>query len=916
MPHSSLLHLLVPTKLIPPQPLPAWVCRTELIRTLRRAARTPLTLVVAPAGFGKSTFVAQWLGLDLGNRACAALAEPPPAGQVAWLALDAHDQDAPRFLAYLVAAIGRVLPTALPTVRELLAARDLPPVYVLTQTLIAELGALAEPLTIVLDDYHTITADAIHQFTSYLLRHLPTHCHLVLISRSDPPIALARWRAEQHLTEVRVADLRFSVAETNRLLTNLHPQINDQRLALALQQQTDGWPLAIQLAALAQTDFQVHAQMVQSASRQITEYLAEEVLNQQPAPMQQILFALALPERFCSGLCAALLGDPEDVYRAESVIAQLLRANLFVLPLGDDGQWFRFHHLFRELLLRHMRLYLPADSVELLHRRAAAWFAQQEYLAEAIQHLRAVPDPDAAAALLESYLLPLTTQDVSSATLSNWLDLIPADLRDHRIGLVFIAARTAIFNMDLPVLRLRLAQLTDLLVQQPLPVAEAWQCAPNDYAAMQGILCFWEGRYAETIPLLEAALQQPLTPALAIQAVLVLGLAHAGVGAYQVALEMLARAHTLPSLQQVEHRAVCQYTGIAWMQQIAGDLGAQADAAQRLADLAQIHQAGELWIGYALNSQAMAAYARADLTTAAQYFQRVAERKYHVSHPGYMTSVIGLTAVALAQGDLLLAERWASAAQSFAQEIGGNFFQAQAAGCTIRVALAQGDLPRALHAVAQMPADVPVGLCLWFELPRLSQAQALITSGTSTHLYLAAAILDEYQQVADRLRHVPLQLHVWTLYALLEQARGDLATACAYLLRATQRAAPLGFRELFADYGPALLPLWRMLDPQPSVVSFPDPLLPPTPADPDPASQYAERMLGMPDMLTRREIEILGLLAQRLSDKEIAERLVITPNTVRKHTSTIYNKLGVSGRREAVHTAQSLGLLAPRLLPV
>jgi LuxR family transcriptional regulator, maltose regulon positive regulatory protein len=915
------LHLLVPTKLIAPQPLSSWVCRHTLLHQLHADTSARIVLVVAPAGFGKSTFVSQWLTTQ--ERAVGAVGRngatltAPPEPLTAWLTLDEHDQDPLRFVAYLVGAIMRVAPAAVATTADLLAAREALPIYVLLQALLVDLDGLPGGITLVLDDYHAITSREIHQLVAYLIRHLPDVCRLVLLSRTDPALPLARLRAEHNLFEVRADQLRFSEPEAEQLLYNLSGTPPEPGLLREIYTQTDGWPLALQLAALARADGVPAQQALGTARRQIAEYLTSEVLARQSEATQQHLLALAIPDRFSVELCAALLGPHTDRLHAESLLEHLVRANLFLVPLDSEGHWYRFHHLFRDLLLRRLRISQTPEQIRTLTLRAAHYLADVGMVEEAVRLFIAADAVDAAADLIEQRLVPELDRDVSAASSRYWLNLLPAHVVTvvtHRLGLTLIVARMAVFNLDLPGLEQGLARVEALLATQPTDglLPELWPSFLADLKTMRGILAFWKGQYPTTISLLREALQDRPTPALASQALFVLGLAYAGNGSPAEGIRLVETE--LPQLSRAtfERTQAHQQTCLTWLHQIAGDLAAQERAARRLANLALLYDLGDLWIGYAGSSLAMVAYERSDLHTAAAQFEMLAQRKYKISHPGYITAVIGLAMIALAQNAFAEAERFAHEAQEFATTVGGAYLRHLALGCAIRIALAQGNTGEALRAADQITTDLATGLNLGFEIPRLSQARAFIASNDPLRLIQAEAILHGYLDSAEQLQHQRLLIHTLAVQALLHQAQGQLAAAQQTLERAVTLAAPRGFLRTFLDLGAPMhqvLTLLAAQDGAPAcakqvLAAFTPTVPPPTPQLPALAGQPR-----FPEMLTRREIEILGFLAQRWSDKEIAGRLCIAPNTVRKHTSTIYNKLGVSGRREAVAMARTLGLL-------
>lgn len=917
------LHLLVPTKLSAPQPLPAWVCRNELIQRLEADTTARIMLVVAPAGFGKSTFVAQWLGSRVqavGAQAHSFTAMPAlPPDNTAWLTLDEHDQDPLRFLAYLVGAITRVAPEAAATTVDLLNARDPLPLYVLAQSLLVDLDGVTGSMTLVLDDYHTIASRDIHQLVAYLIRHLPAHCRLVLITRTDPALPLARLRAEHNLIEVRAADLRFSEPEAERLLLNLSGTPPDLPLVRELYRQTDGWPLALQLAALARADGAPPQQALGQAKRQIAEYLTGEVLARQSESLQQTLLALAIPDRFSVDLCAALIDHDADRLHAEDVLEQIVRANLFLVPLDSAGRWYRFHHLFRDLLLRRLRITHPPEAVRALSLRAAHWLAQAGMVEEAVRLFLSVDADEAAADLVEQRLFPELGHDVSSVSPRYWLNLLPAQVIDRRPALALIMARMAVFNLDLPGLELGLARVAALIAAPPAggPLPELWPSFHADLIAMRGILAFWKGRYPEAIRLLRDALLQGATPALSNQALLVLGLSYAGTGSHAEGIRLIETElpHLSPATQKQSQAH--QQTALTWLHQIAGDLTAQEATARRLASLVAVQGLGDLWFGYAAVSHASAAYERGELGTAAAHFSAVAQRKYKVSYPGYMSSVIGLARIAIAQQAPVEAEAFAHAALEFADTVGGAFLRHQALGCAIRVAIARGDIAGALYAADQIGIDLASGLNLGFEIPRLCQALAFISSGDPVRLEAAETILTAYLAEAEPIRHIRLLIHTLAPFALLRAAQGRPDAAYAVLERVLALAAPRGFVRVFLDLGAPMQQLLRSLAARGGAPAYVEHLLAAFAPGGAPQPPQLPALSAQPrfaEMLTRREVEILGFLAERWSDKEIAAHLFITPNTVRKHTSTIYNKLGVGGRREAVAMGRTLGLLPAEAL--
>lgn len=871
--------------------------------------RTQLTVVTAPAGFGKSTLVAQWLHRH-GQRPHGSTDIPavaPPA--VAWLTLDEYDQDGLRFLTYLAGAILRVDPHALSAALPLLTAQEPPPLYMVLQALLVDLSALPGGLTLVLDDYHAITAEPIHQAVAYLLRRLPPACRVVLLSRVDPPLSLARLRAEQQLTELRGNDLRFTRDETEALLTGLLGRTPTPAFVASVQQETEGWALALQLAALARREGGTLESVAGSARRQAAEYLAAEVFDQQPAPVQEALLSLAVPERFCAGLYAALLGSPDDPVRAEELIGQLVHANLLLMPLDGEGRWYRFHQLFRDLLLRRARLQMAHQEIAALELRAARWLESEGLFEEAVRHYLAAGAEMAAAEVVERLLLPRLGRDQRGLPPDSWLSLLPAALIARRPGLVLLQARRSTLTLDLETLGAYLRQLDALMEGQG--VAPPWPGFAADREALWGALHFWEGRPAQAVVALQAALAQGPVPWVAVQALVLLGQALVALGrgdeAWQL-IAMFAAGGADPAREMVACFCRC---GVAMH---AGELDCVIREARRLRELASINELDPIWATYAEAFLAGAAYERAELAAAAEHYRAVVQLRDQANPATYMGSLMALALIAIAAGDVAGAVDYEQAARSYAAEVGGRFLRHQAAGAATRVALARGDTAAALRAAEAIGTDIHLGMSPWTATPRLSKAQALLVTGGAPALAEADAVVVACLAEVTAQRNVPLLVHTLALQARLRHAQGRIGEALEILAQAVELAEPHGLIWVFLEGGPDLIWLLRSFDAQRRSTPFVQRLLAHTWAPAlEARRQPAASAPHLPELLTRREHEILALLAERWSDKEIAARLVIAPNTVRKHTSTIFGKLGVSSRREAVEAACALGLLPKAL---
>jgi LuxR family transcriptional regulator, maltose regulon positive regulatory protein len=400
------------TKLHVPRPRAHLVSRSHLVKRLQQGMDYPLTLVSAPAGFGKTTLLAQWL----------AESDTP----VAWLSLEPEDNDPVRFLTYLIAALQTVDAQVGTTVLDLLRTPQPPPpetvVALLTNDL---LRSTVEDFALVLDDYHVITAEPLHRALTALVEHLAPQLHLILATRADPPLPLSRLRARGQLTEVRAADLRFSSEEANAFLhTSMGLDLPPGDLA-ALERRTEGWVAGLQLAALSlqgRADVSGFLAAFTGSHRFVLDYLTEEVLTRQPALMQSFLLHTSVLERLSGSLCEAVTGQQGS----QAMLEALERANLFVVALDDERRWYRYHHLFAEVLNNRLQQADPG-LVPDLHRRASAWYEAHGFVVEAVQHALAAPDLEQTARLIEQHGIPIVFGGQYHALLG-WMDRLPEAL--------------------------------------------------------------------------------------------------------------------------------------------------------------------------------------------------------------------------------------------------------------------------------------------------------------------------------------------------------------------------------------------------------------------------------------------------------------------------------------------------------
>src|SRR5437588_5458158 len=399
------------TKLYLPRLRPNVVFRPRLLERLNEGVHRKLTLISAPVGFGKTTLVSEWVeGIER---------------PTAWLSLDEGDNDPTRFLTYLVAALQTIAATIGQGVLGVLQSPQPPPPEAMLTALLNDITALSDQFVLVLDDYHVLEAKAVDHALTFLLEHLPPQMHLVIATREDPPLPLARLRARGHLTEVRAADLRFTPSEAAAFLNQVMGLDLSAEDIAALERRTEGWIAGLQLAALSLQGHQDVPAFIRAFAgdhRYIVDYLVEEVLQRQPEPVRSFLLQTSILDRLNGSLCDAVTGQEEGNARLEA----LERGNFFVVPLDDRRHWYRYHHLFAEVLSAPL-MAQPRDQVATLHRRASAWYEQHGSVADAIRHALAAEDFERAAGLVE-LAVPAMGRNRQEATVLGWLRALPDEL--------------------------------------------------------------------------------------------------------------------------------------------------------------------------------------------------------------------------------------------------------------------------------------------------------------------------------------------------------------------------------------------------------------------------------------------------------------------------------------------------------
>jgi LuxR family maltose regulon positive regulatory protein len=904
--HADLLNPLLATKLHLPRPRVQLVTRTHLVERLQQSVAGALTLVSAPAGFGKTTVLAQWLA--------------EKSMPVAWLSLEAEDNDPTRFLSYLIAALQTLYAQIGTTALALLRTPQPPPpdlvLAVLANDLVERGGG---DVVLVLDDYHVITTDPVQRGVTFLLEHLPPQLHLILASRADPPLPLARLRAQGKLTEVRAADLRFDTVEVRRFLQEVMGLDLEASAIATLEQHTEGWIAGLQLAALSlqgRADVTAFLAAFSGSHRYVLDYLSEEVLGRQDARVQQFLLHTCILERLSGALCDAV-AEQEG---SQAMLEELERANLFVIALDDERRWYRYHHLFAEVLRSQLQQREPTLPPA-LHRRAGDWYEQQGLIVEAVQHALAAHDVELAARLIEPIALSVALQG-QIHTVIGWLHALPEALLRTRPRLcVYYASLLTLTNQ----LEAAEAHLQDAErgIQEEMSAEQA-QIILGWVLATRAAIARFSGHIPRAVSLAHQALEllpeaevYPRAAALAakIRSYLVTGdvttetehevaaavafiRASGNLFGAVSSICLLARLHIL---QGRLHQAASTYTQVV-------HLVPQPEVLQTMfTSLFYYFGLGDLL------------RERNDLEAAERHLlQGMALVKETVALEPFV-AVLGYTALARleqARGNSREARATLDALEQVAEQRHfPRHLLAQGAAVLAQLELAQGNLAAAIRwADSSGLSAEDEDLIYPYEGAYLAHARVRIAQGrddaADPFLPDALRLLDRLLLEAETKARLGSVLEILMLRALAHQAQGDRMNALSTLERALVLAAPEGYIRLFVDEGSPMLGLLRRAHMRGIVPEYVATLL---------AAFGEQHTTDLPlpsprssvlaEPLTEREREVLRLLLEGASNREIARRLVLSVNTVKRHVYNLCGKLGVQSRAQAIVRARTLNLL-------
>jgi LuxR family maltose regulon positive regulatory protein len=884
---------LLETKLYVHSGRPGLVARPRLNARLDQAVQARLTLVSAPAGFGKTTSLAAWLDSAKETRS------------VAWLSLDPSDDDPVTFWTYVIAALQTALPGVAANALALLQALQPPPTESLLTALLNDLARVSNEIVLVLDDYHVINTPAVHAGIAFLVDHLPPRLHVVIATRADPVLPLARWRARGQLAELRAADLRFTPAEAADYLNNSMGLELAADAVETLEIRTEGWIAALQLAALSMQGREDAAAFIATFAgdhRYVVDYLAEEVLQRQPEAVRKFLHQTSILEQLSGPLCDAVTGQADG----QALLEELDRSNLFVVALDGRRQWYRYHHLFADVLRTHLRGQQP-EQMRVLHRRASEWYERNGDAPQAIQHALAAREFERVATLVELSARAIL-RSYRPSRLVQWVQLAPDDsVRARPVLCAYYAF--ALFGLG------------------ELDAAETWLRHAESALESAG-RCVADQQELRSVP-----------------GIIALGWAYRAQATGDVAATLERAGQALKLMPESDH---VWRAGAAVLMALAHWHAGDLETAQRAHDagVVSLEQAGDMRLALsAACDGAILRRARGRLAEAMRTYERwlqVAQETGFADGPGVADVHFGIAELLYERNDLPAA-RWhllrgdemasraalpqtpARQALAWAQlrRVDGDLDQAlelldraervslrnpvpdvrPASALKVRIWLMAGRTEEALNWVRthRLAADDELEYRLEFE--HITLARVLIAQSDDA----ATRLLDRLLIEAEAHGRTGSVIDMLILQSLARRAHGHAAPALVPLQRALTLAEPEEYVRTFVDEGEPIRDLLRRAVAAGISTAYARRLLSAFDEPISSAIDTAAATLVRP--LTGRELEILRLVAVGMRNQEIAEQLVVSLPTVKRHIANAYDKLGVANRTEAVARAAALGLL-------
>ncbi|MEM7028556.1 MAG: LuxR C-terminal-related transcriptional regulator [Chloroflexota bacterium] len=890
------------TKLYIPAPRAKIVGRPHLIERLNAGIQGKLTLISAPAGFGKTTLISEWIS-SLGH-------------SVVWLSLDERDRDPTRFLTYLVAALQTIQPEIGKTVMGMLQSPQPPPIETLLTSLLNEISTLSDKLMLVLDDYHVLDAEPIDEAMRFLLEHLPPQLQLIITTRTDPNLPLARYRARGQLTEIRRTDLSFSPTETTEFLNQTMGLNLSGDDIIALETHTEGWVAGLQMAALAlqgqsaksRKDNATFIRDFGGRHRFVLDYLVEEVLQNQPNDVQHFLLQTAILERLSGPLCDAVTGQKNG----QAMLARLERHNLFVVPLDDERNWFRYHHLFAESLSKRLPEQFDLSEQQYFYRQATLWCDKQGLDNETIRYALQSGDEALTLAVAEKYVrISLHRSELNR--ILHWLQALAEAGIALTLPLQILSAWTMLFSGQIEKL---MSQLT--LLESLSASPEGADRTVGNVLAIRGWLALFRGDFDQTAKLTSQALEKLPTTDLPVRGncFLNLGNANLRLGNLKAAIEGFTAALTTSQQSGAMITEVFARTYLATAMFHQGKLHAAEEGYRQVINLAVEHHqqySPATAVAYLGLSELLREWYHLD-KAAELIEQAITLFQQTQNGPMLIQALPAQVHIQIALGNLDAAQDTLNRSAEVMRRMGHTQTPESHAAHQAYLDLLNGNQAAAYQwAGSQTPPDQTM-----FDEPvwtrdhyhHILTLGAIWSIENSTQAKRALALLIQTKETAQRNGFFGIALEAILLQAVAWQTMGDQETALTHLETALAYAEPEGYVYSFVKVRTPMQRLLRLALRRNLFPPFVQQLLATFPPDqPTQSLGITHISQSLAEPLSERELEVLALLADGYSNAQIAEELIITVGTTKRHVSNIFGKLRVGSRTQAVAQGREIGLI-------
>lgn len=883
------------TKLHRPAVSADLLCRSRLHELMDQGLEVTLTLVSAPAGYGKSMLVSHWV---------ESLEQP-----CAWLSLDDADGDITVFLTYLIAAVRTVINNACPETQALLSAPKRPPVAVLAHSLINELDAIGTPFVLVLDDYHRIVPSSdVHDLLRFILKHPPRSLRTVIMTRHDPPLPLASLRGRGSVTDVRLRDLQFTTPEIAEFLDKTSALKVSEEALSNLEQQTEGWVAGLRLVSLGLRhleDADTFLSTLRGGVQHTRQYLLQEVIAHLTPQMQEWLVKTSILDRFCPELCDSVCsaGDATGTSDLDGrqYVDELQRLNLFSVALDTQGKWFRHHHLLQELLNEQLKRRQGPEEIARLHSRASGWFESEGLIDEALKHALATGDIGQAAQIIERNARPELNEN-RWYIVKKWLSQLPDQVVQERPELLLARAFIHFYHFEIDAIPALMDRIDDLIGGD----AEKHELS-GEVALFRGFFWLFHNDGARSLKYLEHALDRIAVTDVRFRGIneILFGIAGQMEGQRERVTRMLTEWLNTPSpLHPLRE------TNLLVTLMIVFFINADPEEAERYRtrarQIAREHGLAEAaaWCDYMGSLFHLQCGA---LDAAIRLLEVAVERKYVLQARASVDALGALTLAYQARGQ---SQQAAATLQSLGEFVSylGPSYTIFATAYKVRLELMQGRTESALRWLEKGNPPAVEVMINWLEIPCVTWCRALIAEGSATSLQAAEKQLREYAEMNKAHHNTCQTIEILVLLSLSLEQQDRAEEALSVLAEALALAEPGKFIRPFVEPGSPLSGLLGcLLIQEPDSPFIREVLAAFVAGEATPATLSPH----LPEQLTVREDEILQLLAQRRRDKEIATELVISTETVKTHLKNIYQKLGVHDRSEAVRKARELHLITP-----